>query len=58
MSHSQKNNLNLKEIKLLKKLLRKTPALPNIPEELFVPLMRKNVPVVVSKYFKEFLFQK
>ncbi len=48
MSHSQKNNLSPKEVRLFKKLLRKTPALPNIPEEVFVPLMRKNVPAVVD----------
>jgi len=44
----EENNLSLKEIKTLKKLLKKLSGLPNIPQELFVPVMGKNVPVTIE----------
>ncbi len=44
----KQKNLTTKEIKIFKKLLEKLPSLPNIPQELFVPIMSKNVPAFVD----------
>ncbi len=42
------SGLTVKEIKTLEKLLKKLPALPNIPQELFILVMGKNVPVTIE----------
>lgn len=44
----EKGALSNLEIKTLEKLLKKVPALPRVPRELFIPLMSKNVPVAIE----------
>ncbi len=44
----KRSSLTFKEIKILERLLKKLPALPNIPQELFISIMGKNVPVTIE----------
>lgn len=48
MRKPSRTQLIRKELRTLKRLLAKTPAIPHIPEELFIPIMRKNVPVTID----------
>lgn len=45
---SRNGKLTKQEISALGKLLKKVPAIPSVPEEFFISLMRKNVPAVVD----------
>lgn len=46
---SKKNKkINIKEIETLDLLLKKCPPLPNIPSDVFVSIMSRNVPVTIE----------
>ena len=45
---SAKKKLTDREIKVLGKLLKKVRPIPNIPRELFLPIMSKNVPATTE----------
>lgn len=45
---SGKGRLNKRELQTLARLLKKMPGVPHIPKELFLSVMRKNVPVTIE----------